>query len=222
MTQAPQPYWTPLARPHYTLLETLGIFVRHLIPPAGMLWLGWSAGQFLLLSVFDIAFSVAGIGVVGVAVSTRKTVGNSTGLADRVAGWMVLVCVGMGICLLQTALFGWVIVVLATDEGRPLFNATLAWSAFAMIVAAGPALLRQYRADLHSPLSEEQRKQRDQPHVLGLVMCAGLIFIVAGHVAEFGRIGIALLVGVVIGLSLLRDLRPDLVRELTRPANRPP
>jgi hypothetical protein len=222
MTQASQPYWAPLERPRYTLLETLGVFVRHLIPLAGMLWLGWSAGQFLLLSVFDIAFSVACIGVVGVAVSTRKTVGNSTGLADRVAGWMVLVCVGMGICLLLTALFSWVIVLLATHEGQPLFDATLAWSAFAMVAAAGPALLRQYRADLHSPLSEEQRKQRDQPHVLGLVMCAGLIFIVAGNVAGLGRIGIALLVGAVIGLSLLRDLRPDLVRELTRPANRPP
>jgi hypothetical protein len=222
MTQAPQPYWAPQGRPRYTRLETLGIIVRHLIPLAGMLWLGWSAGQFLLLGVFDIAFSVACIGVLGVAVSTRKTVGNSTGLADRLAGWLALICVGAGICLLLTALFGWVIVLLATDEKRPLFDVALVWSAFAMVAAAAPALLRQYQADLHSSLSEEQRKRRDQPQVLGLVMCAGLIFILSGQVAAFGKTGIALLVGGVVGLSLLRDLRPDLVRELTRPANRPP
>lgn len=196
-------------------METAGIVARHLIPLIGTLGFGWSAGQFLLLSVFNLAFSVACIGVIGVAVSMRKTY-VSIGLADEISSWLTLVAIGIFLSLLLTALFGWVVaLMLARDEGQ-LFSASLGWSAALMLVTTMPTLLLQYRADLRSPLSEEQRKQRDQPNVLSLLIGAGLIFVLSGQAANLGYAGVISMVVAVTALFLLRDLRPDLVRELAR------
>lgn len=214
-----EPYWAPLPRQHFTPAQTAGIVVRHLIPLVGVLWFGWSAGQFLLLSVFNVAFSVACIGVVGVGVSTRRQDGPSKSWADELAFGMSLLAAGAVISLVLTGMFGWVIAVLASDSEHSLFNASLAWSALAMMASAAPALFTQYRADVRSSLSEEDRKKRDQPNVLVLVMCGGLIFIMSGYAADFSLVALAM---AVTALFTFRDLRPDLMRELTRPKNMPP
>lgn len=59
----------------------------------------------------------------------------------------------------------------------------------AVALGAAPGLWFQYQEDVRSGLGEEQRKQRDQPEVLVLVMCAGLIFILSGNAAGWGTTG---------------------------------
>ena len=76
--------------------------------------------------------------------------------------------------------------------------------------------------DLLSPLTAQERKQRDQPNVIVLVLSAGLIFMLSGYIADFGRFGLVTLAIAVNALFVFRDLRPDLMRELTRPKNMPP
>ena len=221
-TPIKEPYWSPLPRPHFGAAQTAGIVVRHLVPLVGVLWFGFSAGQFLLLSVFNIAFSVACIGVVGVTVSTRKEAGQSPNLRNEIGSWLTTLLVGAFISVLLTAMFGWVIVVLTMASEGSVFTAPLAWSALAMVISAAPALYQQYQADLRSSMTDEERKKRDQPNVLVLVLSGGLIFILSGYAGDLGRYGLGALAIAVTGLFALRDLRPDLMRELARPKNMPP
>lgn len=212
-----EPHWAPLPRRQLGALETASIVARHLVPLASMWFFGGSALQFLLLSVFNLAFTVACIGTVGVAVSLRPI-----GWMDAVAGVVTLVLIGCVLTLLLTALFGWVIVVVASDKPQRFFDAMLAWSALAIVVCAAPELYRQYQSDRSTNLSETQRKQRDQPIVFAHVLSAGLIFLMSGHLLAMGRFGLIAMTLLTTALFLFRDLRPDLVRELARPNHRPP
>ena len=54
-----QPYWAPTARPSFTRAQQASIVARHLVPLACLALFGGSVLQFLLLSVFNIAFTVA-------------------------------------------------------------------------------------------------------------------------------------------------------------------
>jgi hypothetical protein len=211
-------YWAPLPRPQFGALQTAGIVGRHLIPLIGMFWLGWSTAQFLILSVFNIGFSVASIGMLGVAVSTRIEVGPSPNMADEIGKWLSSFLIAIVAALFFTLMFGWVIVVLA----HPAFNVSLLLGALSMVIAAAPAMFDQYRTDVAAGLSEQQRKQRDQPNILVLVLCAGLIFMMSGYAADFGAYAKVALVAGVTALFIFRDLRPDLMRELARPKNMPP
>ena len=205
------PYRSPLARQRFTPVQTAGIVLRHGIPLAGMLWFGWSAGQFLLLAVFNIAFGIACIDTIGIAVSTAS---SATGFAQRIGQWLNLVATATFIGALLAALFGWVVSIIV---GGAAFDAPLAWSALTMVAAALPGLIAQYQADLRAGLSEEQRKQRDQPNVLSLALCGMLIFILSAYAAKAGHFGVWIMVIGVTALFVFRDLRPDLMRELTRP-----
>ncbi len=211
-----EPYWSPLPRQRFSTSQTAGIVARHIVPLAGVLLFGWSAGEFVLLSVFNIAFSMSCIGVVGVAVSTRKEVGPSPNLADAIGSWLMLVLVGLILSLVLTGLFGWVVALFVA------WHMSIAWAALTMVIAAAPALFQQYQADMRSTLTEEDRKKRDQPQALVLALCAGLIFIMSGYVGVFGRYGQIVMAIAVTALFIFRDLRPDLMRELTRPKDRPP
>jgi hypothetical protein len=53
------PYWSPLPRPRHTRAEQASILARHLVPLACLCVFGGSVLQFLLLSVFNIAFTIA-------------------------------------------------------------------------------------------------------------------------------------------------------------------
>jgi hypothetical protein len=216
-----EPHWEPLPRRPISPMQVAVGIVRNAIPLAGVLFFGWSAGQFLLISVFNIAFSVTCIGVVGAMVSTRKEKGEAD-TAGEITGWLTALAVATGMSLLLTAMFGWVIVVLTAANGQRLFTPSLGWAAFTMIAAVAPMVLDQYRADIASDLTEAERKKRDSPNVITLIVCAGIIFIVSGYAAELGRFGLVVMVLFVSALFLLRDLRPDLMRELSRPRNMPP
>ena len=216
-----EPYWEPLARKRLSATETISIIARHVVPLAGLWLFGGSVENFLLLSVFNIAFAVACIAMVGLAVSTRQ-VNGVVSVTDSVGALVTLVVVGTCATLLLTVMFGWVIALIASRSPLGLLNASLGWSVLAIVVAALPALARQYREDLAANLSEEARKKRDQPVVGGLLMCAGLMFVLSGYAANWGHVGVILMALAITGLFIFRDLRPDLMRELTRPMNRPP
>lgn len=212
-----EPYWAPLPRRKLAPLQAAGIILRHLVPAAGVFVLDWSAGQFLMLSLFNVCFSIVCIGVVGVLVSTRQEAGPSPGAADALALWATAILLALAGSILLTAMFGWVIGVLVASSGGKVFSLGLAGSALLMVISAAPASFRQYKADLAAGLDEEERKRRDQPNVLVLVMMAGLVFILSGYAGEFGNWALYALVIAVTGLFLFGDLRPDLMRELVRP-----
>ena len=217
----PEPYWEPLPRQRLTPFHILLVCARHGVPLAG-LWLpGGSPENFLLLSVFNLAVAIAAIAVVGVAVSTRQEVGDRGGV-DALAALALLSAIGIVAALLLTALFGWVIALIASASADGLWNAALGWSVLALVVAALPEMVMQYRHDLAAKLPEESRKRRDQPVVGGLLLCGGLILVLSGYAADAGRIGVVGMAIAVTALFLFRDLRPDLMRELTRPSHRPP
>ena len=214
-----EPHWAPLPRRRFGAMQVAGILARHLVPLLGVLLLRWPAGDFLLMSVFNIAFSIAGIAVVGVAVSVaqERAVRNvDAGPLDAVAGWLTLALVGIVASVGLTALFGWVI-ALYVD-----WNASIAWGALVIVASALPALHHHYVSDLRARLGEEQRKRRDQPNLLVLVLCAGLVFTLSGQILQLGRDGLVALACAVSALFAFRDLRPDLMRELVRPKDRPP
>jgi hypothetical protein len=218
---ANEPHWEPLPRQSFTPAQTAGIVVRHLIPMVGVFAFGWSAGQFLLLSLFDICFNIVCTGVLGALVSTRQEVGLGPNPADVIGGWLTALGLALVGSVLLTALFGWVIALFMVSAGDGLLEKSLWISALTMVLTSAPALLRRYQSDLTAGMSEAQRKRRDQPNVLVLVLNAGLIFVMCGFAGDLGRFGLFALVIAVTALSLLRDLRPDLMRELARPADLP-
>jgi hypothetical protein len=219
-TPVVEPHWAPLARPVLDRVQVASIVAQHAVPLLA-LWLpGGSVENFLLLSVFGLAFAIAGIVAVGVGVSSRQELGDR-GEADALAALATLVLVTVVLTFLLTALFGWVVALVASGSVLGLWNAPLGWSVLSVVVAALPGRVRQYRADLAAKLADAARKQRDQPVILGHVLCAGLVFVLSGYAPAWGRGGMLLMAIAVTALFIFRDLRPDLVRELVRPTSRP-
>ena len=211
-----QPYWAPLERTRMTRWQQVSIVARNLVPLACLAWFGGSIMQFMLLTVFNIAFTIAGIATVGVAVSTRQELG-STNLADQIGSVLMLALVCAGVSLLLTGLFGWFFAVIASYEDEGLWNATLWWGALAIVVGAIPGMVMQYGEDLRAKLPEDARKRRDQPVVGVHLFCLFLVVVLAGWTLDWGFAGSVALAVAVTGLFIFRDLRPDLARELTRP-----
>lgn len=220
-TKSVEPHWAPLPRRKLGRAQTASIVAQHAVPLVGLWLLGGSAENFLFLSVFHIALTIACIAAVGVAVCTRQEV-RDLGVVDALVSLGTLVFIAAALTLLLTALFGWVIALIASESASGLWNASLGWSVLAVVAAALPGVVIQYRTDLAAKLPEKARKQRDQPVVGGLVLCAGLMFVLSGYAAEWGRAGVIAMALLVTALFLFRDLRPDLMRELTRPSDRPP
>ena len=217
-----EPYWEPLAREPLGGAQIFASLLRHLIPVIGTIAFGWSVSQFGLLSIFNIAFSIACVAVVGVGASMIKAnTAKAASTWGRIEPWVSLGIVAVFITLLLTAMFGWVIVVMA-PEGGALFGDRRLWlGALAMVTAALPNLRAGLLANARSGLSDEQRKQRDQPRVGVLFFTGVIIFMASGYAASwFGSWGLYPLMLVITALFLLNDLRPDLMREITRPANR--
>lgn len=204
-------YREPAPRQHFTRLQTASVIARNAVPLVGVVFFGHSAGNFVMLCVFNLALTIAGIGVVGVAVSQDgKYISN----ADRIAGLCTLALVGLGITALLTALFGWAIAVFIAQVEDGLFNLPLFWSALSIVLCALPALWRQFNDDLQSKLDEEARKRRDQPIIFMHVLSAGLIFVFCPYAFEFGRTGMIVAAFVITSMFTFRDLRPDLMGKL--------
>jgi hypothetical protein len=210
-----RPYWSPLARPSYTRAQQASIVARHLVPLACLALFGGSVLQFLLLSVFNLAFTVAGIGTVGVAVSTRQET-KSTGWADQLGALVALALVCIVASLVLSFLFGWVIALVASFETEGLWNRMLWWGVAGIVASALPGMVLQYGEDLRGNLTEDARKRRDQPVVGVHLFSAGFIFLLSGFTLNWGRTGAVLLALLVTALFIFRDLRPDLARALAR------
>ena len=86
-----EPYWAPLARQPLDWAQVGASLLRHLIPVVGTIGFGWSVSQFGLLSVFNIAFSIACIAVVGVGASMLKTNAAKASTRGRIEPWISLV-----------------------------------------------------------------------------------------------------------------------------------
>lgn len=218
--QSPEPHWEPLPYQRLDGWQTASILSRHLIPLACLLVFDGSAAQFLLLCVFNIAFTITSIGTLGVSVSMRDEL-QSFGWMNAVASWGSLLAITVGFSLLLTGLFGWVLALAASHlDADGLWTSYLGWSVLAIVLCAGPELFRQYRQDVMSRMPEEQRKQRDQPIVFMHLLCAGFVFLLSPYAFNAGRIGLTVLAFLVTALFIFRDLRPDLMRKLARPAGR--
>lgn len=198
-------------RPRFTHAQVAAIVGKHLVPLVALWLFGGSAENFLLVSVFTIALAVVGMGLVGVAVSTRQTQGQR-GTADTLAALGVLVVVGTIGTLLLTAMFGWVIVLVIATSPQGLWNAALGWAVLAVLLAALPDMVMQYRTDLAANQPEDVRRKRDQLKVGGLVLSAGMLFVLSGYIGEFGHFGAVIVAVVVTAIFILRDLRPDRFR----------
>jgi ABC-type antimicrobial peptide transport system permease subunit len=209
------PYWEPLARVRLSRGQQASIVLRHLVPLALLALFGGSVLQFLLLSVFNIAFTIAAIGTVGVAVSTRQEV-VSTGWADQLGALFALAAVCIGASLMLSFLFGWVIALVVADEAKGLWDPSLWLGVLGIVASAVPGMVMQYRDDLRAGLSEEARKRRDQPVVGVHLFSAGFIFLLSGFTLGWEGVGAVLLALLVTALFIFRDLRPDLARALAR------
>ena len=205
----------PPPRAVLTRWQQACIWLRHLVPLACVVVFGGSMLQFLLLSVFNIAFTVAAIGTVGVAVSTRQEVG-STGWADQSGALFALAAVCIGVSVMLTGLFGWIIALVAADEAKGLWDPRLWMGVLGIVAAAVPGMVLQYQQDLHAQLPEEVRKQRDRPEVGVQLFSAAFIFLLSGFTVGWEGVGPMLLALFVTGLFIFRDLRPDLARALAR------
>jgi len=217
-----EPYWEPLAREPLSGAQVFASLLRHLIPVVGTIGFGWSVSQFGLLSVFNIALSIACIAVVGVGASMMKNnAAMATSAWRRIEPWVSLGIVAVFVTLLLTAMFGWVIAVMAPEGGALFGDRRLWFGALGMVAAALPRIRTALLADARSSLSDEQRKRRDQPRVGVLFFTGVIIFMGSGYAANwFGSWGLYPLMLVITALFLLDDLRPDLMREITRPASR--
>jgi hypothetical protein len=212
----PEPRPAPFVHRRPDSTQSVSIVVRPLVPLVARWVFRGSVENFLLLSVFDIALGIACLAVVGVAVSTRQELGDR-GAADSIGALVALVAVGAAVTLVLTALFGWVIALIASESALGLWNAPLGWAALAIVLTAIPGVTGQYRADLAAKLPEAVRKRRDQPMVGGQLLGAGLVFLVSGYAAQGGQVGITLLAIAITGLFIFRDLRPDVVARLVPP-----
>jgi hypothetical protein len=115
-----------------------------------------------------------------------------------------------------TGLFGRVLALIASEDARSLLGTNFLASLGAIVLVALPGAAQQYRDDLRAGLSEEQRKQRDQPQVFVHLLSAGLIFLLSGWTAEYGHAGMIAMALLVTAVFIARDLRPDLVAAIGR------
>jgi hypothetical protein len=196
--------------------------VRNFAPLSGVLVFGWSISPFLLVSVFNIGFAIGCIGAEGVTVSQRQMSAAPVRAFGMLADMLRMLCTATLAATVLSALFGWVVAILALGENAQVFDRALLWSVSATIVSFLPGILAQYRHDLALGIDEETRKARDQPAVFGLLSSGGLTFILSGYAARFGNHGLAALAVLVTALFTFRDLRPDLMRAAAPRGRTPP
>jgi hypothetical protein len=209
-------YWTPRPRPHFDAAQKAGIVTRNVLPLVGVLFFGWSASQFVLITVFNLGLAIVCMGCIASAVAWQKSDRQHVAWPGSLTHWISLIATALMATVLFTAMFGWVIGLFVH------WDASFIWAPVLAIFFALPAIVQQYKMDLASPMTESERKKRDQPNVITLVLCAGLIFMMSGYIADFGRFWLTIVAIAITVLLTFKDFRPDLMRELTRPKNMPP
>lgn len=206
------------------IIDKAWVVVPQLIPLIGVLALGWSAGSFLVLGLFQLSFSITAIGLVGVNVSRRQKDPDieNPDWTEKVAGWLKMTAAAGFCTLMIMTLVSWPVFIIVDDVEDSVFDPALLASAAAIMLTALPGLIGQYRADLAANLDDETRKARDRPRVGMMFMSCGVYFLLAGFAGSFGRLGLCLLAVLVTGLSILRDWKPELASTLFPVAGKSP
>lgn len=200
--------------PAGALTQATAVLLRHLPPLMGVLAFGWSAGQFLLSAVLNTTWPIGVIVATNIGVSDRQAMRAPADEAAQTRDLLRLAATAMIVALILGALFGWVVIVFATQVDTHTFGRPLLLS-FGMTILSGlAAAFAQYRADLAAQLDEATRKRRDQPAIFALLASAAILFVVSANVAQFGRGALPVLVSVLTALFVVRDLRPDLLRRM--------
>lgn len=202
--------------------QIAGIALAHAVPIIGIFVFGWSATQFLVLSVFNLGLSIGNIGLTGVAASAVRGSGSAAPRPMRIGEWTRLFVACMFIALLLTAIGSWPIFVLA-DDGAQVFASRQLWlSALTMQILAAPSLYAEFVDKVHSPLSLDQIKRQDQSRVGSAFSGIAVGMILTGYAGDLGGAGLSLLVVAFTALSLFRELRPDLVfQAIQKPRSSP-
>lgn len=188
------------------------VLLRHLPPLAGLLALGWSAGQFLVCAVFNTVWPIGVIAATNVVVSDRQVAGATRGEAQQISDLLRLSAIALLVSLVLGALFGWIVVVMAMQGDARTFDRSLGAS-LAMTVFDGlPAAFSQYRYDLAAGFDEAMRKRRDQPTLFASLASAAILFFVSGQLAQWDRDAMRVLVFLLTALFIVRDLWPGWLR----------
>jgi cobalamin synthase len=139
-------------------------------------------------------------------------------MVDALATLAMLGLVGLVVSLGLTAMFGWGLMMVASDTPGEVYNAMLGWSVFGIVLGTVPTLMKRYRDDRRGGLSEAQRQERDRPQVLLHVLCAGVLFFMWGLFGQFGTGGLVVLALLVTAVFTYRDLRPERLPRLLFPS----
>jgi len=206
MPPANPPPGVPLRPSPTDLANTV---VRNLVPLGGILFLGWSATNILLLYFLDTLLAMA-VMFAGLARHFSPALADD-GLAARVNGEVGVVAVALLLaCLIAIPLGMPLFMMLAAARtdwrevlADPAFRAGLAMQA----IAAFWSCMGLYRA-LRTWTPEQLRLKRRfalvllRWVVLLMAMYSGLVFLI-------GRFAAALLVAVYAGTSIVIDVAPD-------------
>jgi hypothetical protein len=202
----PGRYWSPLPRPQFSLVHKIGIIVRNTLPAVGVFLFGWPAGQFLMLTQFNIALSAASIAVFGMYISLEKKDRTLFTLSDEILDWVAKL---MGCLAFTLFIAAFLCAFIIVGYGTASFSVGLFLSALAAVVAAAPGLFDQYRGNTRCNLSDNEAKARYVPDFNSLMVFGGLIdVLIPIQAVVFGKVSVVLVTAVLIA----RDLRPDLMR----------
>ena len=198
-------------------IDIAAVVVRNAIPVIGIVAFGWSAVQFLVLTVFNLALSIVNIGLAGVSAMTLR---GDDGEPPQKIGFSDIanfLGVGLFFTAILTALGSWPIFIISGADSDLLMRPDFWWSALAMVIASLPSVRAEIVDKVRSPLTLEQLKARDQPRIgiafLGIV----LSLMMSGWAARFGSIGLGLLVAGFTAFALMRELRPDVIAKGLNP-----
>lgn len=183
--------------------------VRNLVPLGGILFLGWSATNILLLYFLDTLLAMA-VMFAGLARHFSPAIEDG-GLAARVNGEVGVVAVALLLaCIIAIPLGMPLFMMLAAANvdwrgllADPGFRAGLVMQA----IAAFWSCLGLYRA-LRTQTPEQLRMKRR----FALVLLRWVVLLMAmysGFLFLFGRFAAALLVAVYAGTSIVIDVAPD-------------
>ncbi len=197
-----------VARPTHAL-DIAAIVVRNAIPIIGIVAFGWSAVQFLVLSVFNLAMSIVNIGLAGAIASTMRGDGAMAARKVRFGELMKFLGAGVFLAVLLTTMGAWPIFVIAEKDAGVLLRPGFWGAVLAIVIVSVPSVRAEIHAKLMSPLTLEQSKARDQPRVGIAFFGIGVSLVMSGWAAQFGSFGLVLLVIGFTAFALVRELRPD-------------
>ena len=158
-------------------IDIAAVIVRNAIPIVGIVAIGWSAVQFLVLTVFNLALSIVNIGLAGVSAMTLR--GDDSEPPQKIGFSDIanFLDVGLFFAAILTALGSWPIFIISGADSDLLMRPNFWWSALAMVIASLPSVRAEIRLERHlqvyppgHPLytpTVEERLKRIQATTLG-------------------------------------------------------